>query len=86
MSKSYCQKLSAIINHQASKPELLSTYVERVVEASEGTSQCPHDLTQEESQLFGILYGAVFGDSAKNKKTLAESHLTVIKIIATVLG
>jgi len=61
MSESYCRKLSTIISQQLSKPDL-STYVERVVEASEGISERQHDLTPEESQMFGMLYWAVFDD------------------------
>jgi hypothetical protein len=59
MSESYCRKLSTIISQQLSKPDL-STYVERVVKASESISEYQHDLTPEETQLFGILYRAVF--------------------------
>lgn len=83
---SYCVKFCIIVNRQISEPESLSTYVNRMLEATKGISEDPHDLTSEESQLFATLYRAIFDESANNNKASAEAHLTVVKIIAKTLG
>jgi hypothetical protein len=82
---SYCQKLYTVINRQISEPDSLSTYVDRIVEATSGMSESPHSITLEESQLLGTLYRVIFDNYAKNDKASAAAHLTVLKVVAKTL-
>jgi hypothetical protein len=76
------QIFHALISHQISNPVSSSIYLNQVIEAANSISESPHDLTQEEGQVFATLYQAIFQSYAKNDTASAESHLTAAKVIA----
>jgi hypothetical protein len=82
----HCKNFNTIITHQISQPESLSSYLNRVIEASKSISESPHGITPEESQVFATLYQAMFENEATNDRAAAEAHLTAAKIIAKSLG